>query len=376
MATAAPEADPAARGAVRFEHVTKTYIRKNTKTGAAVTALQDITLDLPAGRITGVIGRSGAGKSTLLRTVNLLERPTSGRVLLDGEDIAKVTGPALRDVRRRIGMVFQHFSLMSSKTVWDNVRLPLRLAGIPAGEADRRTAELLELVGLDHRADSYPRQLSGGQKQRVGIARALVQNPEVLLCDEATSALDPETTHSILALLRRINHEREVTILLITHEMSVIQEICDEVVVIDDGRIVELGPVWRVLSAPRHETTQSLLRSYRRNSIEELGAEVANVDHNGNARLVLRFDGTRPVDMTTVISHLQHDISSPLQLLASNISPVQGRPQGHLVIASSAPDLEALLEKARAVADRVEVLQASTPQTSTTTHSMDQRQHS
>ncbi|GAA3702646.1 methionine ABC transporter ATP-binding protein [Arthrobacter ginkgonis] len=352
-ATAPPQA---ARGAVRFEHVTKTYVPRNGKAGTAVTALDDVTLELPAGRITGVIGRSGAGKSTLLRTVNLLERPTSGRVLLDGEDIATVTGPALRDLRRRIGMVFQHFSLMASKTVWENVRLPLRLAGVNAAEADLRVAELLELVGLDHRADAYPGQLSGGQKQRVGIARALVQDPEILLCDEATSALDPETTHSILALLRRINRERGVTILLITHEMAVIQEICDEVAVIDGGRVVEHGPVWRVLSAPAHGTTRALLHSFRRNSAEELGAEVAGVEHDGDARLVLRFDGLRPVDVAAVVAHLQHDAGSPVQLLASSISPVQGRPQGHLVVAAGAPDAEVLLERARAVADRVEVL--------------------
>lgn len=355
MSAATAEAH-AARGAVRFERVTKTYVPKNAKAGAAVTALDDVTLELPAGRITGVIGRSGAGKSTLLRTVNLLERPTSGRVLLDGEDIATVTGLALRDLRRRIGMVFQHFSLMASKTVWENVRLPLRLAGVGAAEADRRVAELLELVGLDHRADAYPGQLSGGQKQRVGIARALVQDPEILLCDEATSALDPETTHSILALLRRINRERGVTVLLITHEMAVIQEICDEVAVIDGGRVVEHGPVWRVLSAPAHATTQALLHSFRRNSVEELGAEVADVEHDGDARLVLRFDGLRPVDVAAVVAHLQHDADSPVQLLASSISPVQGRPQGHLVVAAGAPDAEVLLERARAVADRVEVL--------------------
>lgn len=353
---------PAARGSVRLENITKSYASKGTDTG--VLALDGVSLELPAGRITGVIGRSGAGKSTLLRTVNLLERPTSGRLLLDGEDIARVTGPALREVRRRIGMIFQHFSLMSSKTVWENVRLPLRMAGVPDAEADQRVAELLELVGLDHRADAYPAQLSGGQKQRVGIARALVQNPEILLCDEATSALDPETTRSILELLQRINRERGVTILLITHEMGVIQEICDLVAVIEGGKVVEHGPVWQVFSSPQHLTTLSLLESFRRSSIPEITRALSGVSVDGSqstdqSRLVLRFDGTRPVDVSALVARLQEETGSPVRILASSITPVQGHPQGYVVISlDGGDDLRLLVERASSVANEVEILQA------------------
>lgn len=353
----------AARGSVRLENITKAYPEKGTDTG--VLALDGVSLELPAGRITGVIGRSGAGKSTLLRTVNLLERPTSGRLLLDGEDIAHVTGPALREVRRRIGMIFQHFSLMSSKTVWENVRLPLRMAGVPDAEADQRVAELLELVGLDHRADAYPAQLSGGQKQRVGIARALVQDPEILLCDEATSALDPETTRSILELLQRINRERGVTILLITHEMGVIQEICDLVAVIEGGKVVEHGPVWQVFSSPQHPTTLSLLESFRRSSIPEITRALSGVSVDpsqgaGQSRLVLRFDGTRPVDVSALVERLQDETGSPVRILASSITPVQGHPQGYVVVSlDGGDDLQLLVERASSVANGVEILQAA-----------------
>lgn len=350
-----------ARGSVRFENITKSYASKGSGTG--VLALDDVSLDLPPGRITGVIGRSGAGKSTLLRTVNLLERPSSGRILLDGEDITSVTGAQLREVRRRIGMIFQHFSLMSSKTVWENVRLPLRLAGVAEAEADTRVAELLELVGLDHRADAYPAQLSGGQKQRVGIARALVQDPEILLCDEATSALDPETTRSILELLQLINRERGVTILLITHEMGVIQEICDFVAVIDGGKVVEHGPVWQVFSSPAHPTTLSLLESFRRSSLPEITRALSGIAPAGTpgaeqAQLVLRFDGTRPVDVSALVNQLQTETGTPVSILASSITPVQGHPQGYVVVSlDGGPDLRLLIERARSIASDVEILQ-------------------
>lgn len=351
------------RGSVRFENITKSYSTKGHS--SEVLALDDVTLDLPPGQITGVIGRSGAGKSTLLRTVNLLERPTSGRILLDGEDISTVTGTQLREVRRRIGMIFQNFSLMSSKTVWENVRLPLLMAGVADVEADQRVAELLELVGLDHRADAYPAQLSGGQKQRVGIARALVQNPEILLCDEATSALDPETTRSILELLQRINRERGVTILLITHEMGVIQEICDLVAVIDGGKVVEHGPVWQVFSSPAHPTTLSLLESFRRSSLPEIsralaGISTADARDAERALLVLRFDGTQPVDISALVTQLQDEVQTPVSILASNITPVQGHPQGYVVISlQGGNNIPLIVERVRAIASEVEVLETA-----------------
>lgn len=225
-----------------------------------VFALHEVDLSVARGEIFGIIGRSGAGKSTLLRILNLLERPTSGEVLLAGRAITHLDDSQLRQVRQRIGMIFQHFNLLSSRTVYENVRLPLRIAGglSPAEEAERIGAAL-ELVGLTSQARKYPRQLSGGQCQRVGIARALANRPQLLLCDEATSALDPETTQSILALLRDINQRLKLTIVLITHSMDVIRAIANRVAVLDHGRIVESGPVIDVFLQPTHATTQALL---------------------------------------------------------------------------------------------------------------------
>ena len=226
-----------AAGTVRFEALGKTY----ATAAGPVKALEGISLEIPAGSVFGIIGRSGAGKSSLLRTINRLERPTEGRVLVDGQDLAALDDAGLIALRRRIGMIFQHFNLLAAKTVFDNVALPLRIAGWKEGEVNARVTELLQLVGLQGKHLAYPGRLSGGQKQRVGIARALVHRPEILLCDEATSALDPETTQSILALLQDINRRLGLTVVLITHEMGVIREICDQVLVLEKGRIAEIG---------------------------------------------------------------------------------------------------------------------------------------
>ena len=212
-------------------------------------ALSDVSFSIVRGEIFGIIGRSGAGKSTLLRTINMLERPGAGRVLIDGADVGQLDEDGLVALRRRIGMIFQHFNLLSAKTVAENVALPLRVAGVKPAAARVRVDALLDLVGLRDKADAYPAKLSGGQKQRVGIARALVHEPRILLCDEATSALDPETTQSILALLRDINRKLGLTVVLITHDMAVIREICHQVLVLDGGRKVEQGEVWRVRAA-------------------------------------------------------------------------------------------------------------------------------
>ncbi len=252
---AEPAHDPRARtnhlrgAAIQFVGVTKRFAANGA--AAEVTALDDVTLDVAPGSITGIIGRSGAGKSTLLRTINGLDRPTAGTVRIDGIDVGALDGGDLRALRREIGMIFQHFALLSSRTVFDNIALPLELAGTPRDEIARRVDELIELVGLTDKRRRYPAELSGGQKQRVGIARALATRPRVLLSDEATSALDPETTHSILALLKRINALTGVTIVLITHEMQVIKEICDRVAVIEAGRIIEAGDVYEVFARPR-----------------------------------------------------------------------------------------------------------------------------
>ncbi|XYI36402.1 ABC-type transporter, ATPase component: PAAT family [Cupriavidus oxalaticus] len=240
-----------------FREVGKTYA------GAAAPALAAVSFTIGRGERFGIIGRSGAGKSTLLRTINMLERPDAGQVRIDGADIGALDEDGLVALRRRIGMIFQHFNLLSAKTVFDNVALPLRVAGVPRQEIGARVGELLDLVGLSSKADAYPAMLSGGQKQRVGIARALVHRPEILLCDEATSALDPETTEQILALLRDINRQLGLTVVLITHDMGVIREACDRVLVLDHGRMVEHGPVWQVFAEPQAPATIALLRPLR-----------------------------------------------------------------------------------------------------------------
>ncbi|VVE82981.1 ABC transporter ATP-binding protein [Pandoraea sputorum] len=227
---------------------------------ASSAALQDIAFAVHRGESFGIIGRSGAGKSTLLRTINALELPSTGHVKVDGVDVASLDEGALVGLRRRIGMIFQHFNLLSAKTVFENVALPLRVAGVPKAQIAPRVNELLALVGLSGKADAYPAMLSGGQKQRVGIARALVHRPEILLCDEATSALDPETTDSILSLLRDVQREFGLTVVLITHDMGVIHQACDRVLVLDQGCIAELGPVDEVFANPLAEATRALLR--------------------------------------------------------------------------------------------------------------------
>lgn len=224
-------------------------------------ALKGIELDVPAGQIVGVIGASGAGKSTLIRCVNLLERPTQGRVEVDGVDLTALDDQALTLARRNIGMIFQHFNLLSSRTVFENVALPLELANWPKEKITARVTELLDLVGLTHRAKAYPSQLSGGQKQRVAIARALGPAPKVLLCDEATSALDPQTTQSILALLKEINQKLGITILLITHEMGVVKSICDSVALLDQGTIIEQGEVGWFFAHAQAPLAKEFIRS-------------------------------------------------------------------------------------------------------------------
>ncbi|WP_214412240.1 methionine ABC transporter ATP-binding protein [Sphaerisporangium fuscum] len=226
--------------------------------GTGVVALDGVDLDVREGEIFGVLGQSGAGKSTLLRCVNLLERPTSGTVTVAGQELTALDLAGLRRARQRIGMIHQHFALLSSRTVAGNVAFPLEVAGVPRAERGKRVAELLELVGLDGKASAYPAQLSGGQKQRVGIARALAARPKVLLSDEATSALDPATTQSILALLKRLNAELGLTILLITHEMHVIKSVCDSVAIMRDGRVAEAGTLAELVARPGSLLTREI----------------------------------------------------------------------------------------------------------------------
>ena len=226
--------------------------------GRTIEAVKHASLEVEQGEIFGIVGFSGAGKSTLVRTINLLERPTSGRVLIDGRDITGLRGGPLRDLRKSIGFVFQGFNLIGNATVGKNIEFALRAGGVPKARRRGRTQELLELVGLSGKMDSYPSSLSGGQKQRVSIARALANNPRILLCDEATSALDLETTEGILALLKRINTELGVTIVFITHQLEVAQRIFDRVAVMENGVIIEQGKTFDVFAEPHHETTQAV----------------------------------------------------------------------------------------------------------------------
>ncbi len=236
-------------------------VSKLTRQFGDTPAVRDISFTLARGDVLAVIGRSGAGKSTLLRCLNGLERPDAGRIVIDGEDITGGSERQLRAVRQRIGMIFQHFNLLSAKTVLDNVTLPLKLSGVGRAERRARGLELLDTVGLADKADAYPARLSGGQKQRVGIARALACDPVLLLCDEATSALDPETTLSVLELLRGINRQFGLSIVLITHEMNVARQIADQVLVLANGRIVEDGTTQSIFKNPRSEETRLMLRA-------------------------------------------------------------------------------------------------------------------
>ncbi|AEV60293.1 methionine ABC transporter ATP-binding protein [Pseudomonas ogarae] len=342
------------RAHVRFIGLGKTY---NGAQGP-VAALQGIDLAIQRGEVFGIIGRSGAGKSSLIRTINRLEQPTSGRVLIDQIDIGEFDEERLVELRRRIGMIFQHFNLMSAKTVWQNVELPLKVAGVPKEQRQRKVRELLELVGLQGKHKAYPAQLSGGQKQRVGIARALVHDPQILLCDEATSALDPETTQSILGLLREINQRLGLTIVLITHEMAVIREVCDRVVVLEQGRIVEQGPVWEVFGNPQHEVSRTLLAPLQHAIPEELQNRLQVQPASADAATVLRLQFTGIDREEPDLAALFSALGGRVRLLHGGIERIQGHGLGQLLLAVSGSSwgAEELRQRAGNWAQQVEVL--------------------
>ena len=242
---------------IKFENVSKQYERN----GITTQALQNINLTIQKGDIYGIIGYSGAGKSTLVRLINFLEKPTQGNVIIQNQLLNQLSNPQLRQVRRKIGMIFQHFNLLESKTVYENIAIPLVLIKKDKQAIKQKVYELLEFVGLSDKAHSYPKELSGGQKQRIGIARALANDPDILLCDEATSALDPQTTQSILELIKKINDQYKITVVLITHEMHVIEQVCHKVAVMEKGKIIEHGNVLDVFGHPKHKTTQNFVSS-------------------------------------------------------------------------------------------------------------------
>jgi len=320
---------------IHLENIHKTYLSPDRVSHA----LAGVDLRVKSGDIYGIIGRSGAGKSTLIRMLNLLERPTSGQVWVHGRDITTLSEPELRQYRQTAGMVFQHFNLLTSRTVLDNVRFPLRLAGLSYKQQMARAQEVLELVGLPEHITKYPRQLSGGQQQRVGIARALANGPELLLCDEATSALDPETTQSILRLLRDINTQFDITIVLITHSMDVIRAVCDQVAVIDAGKIVEHGAVLDVFLHPQHLVTQSLLSE---SGIDDEGwRDVAAGIPGRLIRVSFRGEST----LEPLLSRVSRELNLDLSILQGSVGRIKQTPYGQLVLAvQGAPESKARLE--------------------------------
>lgn len=327
-------------------------------TAGHTAVLKDVTLSVEKGEIFGIIGRSGAGKSTLVRCINLLEHPTSGRVVVDGQDITELPGQSLRQLRSKIGMIFQHFNLLSSRTVYQNVAFPLELAGLNKGEIRLKVEPLLELVGLLDRRDHYPAQLSGGQKQRVGIARALASSPSVLLCDEATSALDPETTKSILSLLKDINAKLGLTIVLITHEMQVIKEICDRVAVLDHGRVVEQGSVFDVFTNPRADVTKSFVRDLIERELPTSLGDLLREPIGQRGEPVLRIVFTGASANLPVLSDIVRRFDVVLNILQANVDYIQGAPYGNIVVQASGAgrNIQSAIDHIRSNNLRVEVL--------------------
>ena len=301
---------------IEIRHLDKTYHTSDQE----IAALRDINLTIEDGEIFGIIGLSGAGKSTLVRCINLLERPTAGEVLLDGRNLVELPRKELLQIRQSIGMIFQGFNLLEQRTVLKNVCYPLEISGVKREPAEARARELLELVGLADRAASYPAQLSGGQKQRVAIARALATKPKYLLCDEATSALDPNTTQSILELLKEINKTLGVTIVVITHEMRVIDQICDRVAVIDQSRIAEVGRVSDVFTSPQSDIARDLILPRNRSALETAGGRKIRVTFNG--------DRTNE----PVISQLVLECQVPVNIFFADTKEYEGKIYGHMIL--------------------------------------------
>jgi len=319
---------------ITLTDVVKTYPPRE-KGAPPLTAVDGVSLTIADGEIFGIIGYSGAGKSTLVRLINALELTTSGRIEIDGEPVTGLPERELRRVRAGIGMVFQQFNLFASKTVWGNVEFPLRAAGVPKSEHQARISELLHFVGLADKAHVRPDQLSGGQKQRVGIARALATSPRILLADEATSALDPETTQEVLGLLRRVNAELGITIVVITHEMDVIKSIADRVAVMDAGRVVETGPTFEVFSAPREASTRRFVSTVV--SGAPVGDDLAALRRRHDGTLVTVRVSEGGVDQRDVFALLgRHGLS--FEIVYGGIDEIQGRTFGTLTLAVTGPD--------------------------------------
>jgi len=311
---------------ISIEGLTKTFFIKED----AIHAVKDVNLTIAEGEIFGVIGYSGAGKSTFIRLLNRLEEPTSGKVSIGEEEITSLHGKELRKARQNIGMVFQHFNILWSRTVRENISYPLEVNRVPKAERNARVDELIQLVGLTDRADRYPSELSGGQKQRIGIARALANNPKVLLCDEATSALDPETTNSILDLLIEINQRLGLTIIMITHEMQVIRKICNRVAVMEDGQIVEEGDVLSVFSNPQETVTKRFVEQVMENADDESDVDALLSQFTSGKVMRLHFIGEKANE--ALISNVCRRYNVDISILQGKISQTQKGPYGTLLV--------------------------------------------
>ena len=331
-----------------FDQIEKSY----QVGGKAIPALHPTSFAIETGEVFGIVGHSGAGKSTLVRLINLLERPTGGSIKIDGEDVTHYNASQLRAFRRNVGMIFQHFNLLSSKTVNDNIAFPMKLAGIyTKTEIQQRVAELLELVSLSEHATKFPSQLSGGQKQRVGIARALACRPTILLCDEATSALDPQTTQSVLRLLADINRELGLTIVLITHEMDVVRRVCDRVAVIDAGRVVEIGPVSDVFLHPQHPTTRDFV--FESENIDSL--ELQQDFKKAKGRILrLTFKGESTYD--PLLGSVARQSGVDFSIISGRIDHIKDTPYGQLTLALVGGDLAVAMAALEAADVHVEVM--------------------
>ncbi len=312
---------------IEIKSLSKTYQSKGTE----VHALNDINLSIEKGDIFGIIGMSGAGKSTLVRCINMLEKPTGGTVLFDGHDLSALSDKELRGARRSMGMIFQQFNLLMQRTAEDNICFPLELAGTDKVDAKNRAKELLELVGLADKAKAYPSQLSGGQKQRIAIARALATNPKVLLCDEATSALDPTTTASILSLLKDINQRLGITIVIITHEMSVIEGICNRVAIIDESKIAEVGAVQDIFSKPQTMAAQKLVYPGGKRTEKFISKRCMRIVFDGNS------------SFEPVIANMVLECKAPVNIMYADTKNIDGKAFGQMVV--QLPEDETLAQK-------------------------------
>ncbi len=309
---------------IELQHITKEFTG-----GETVVALQDVSLTIQDGDVFGIVGMSGAGKSTLVRCINLLERPTQGRVLIDGQDMTAMTDKQLLARRRSIGMIFQQFNLLMQRTCLKNICFPMEIAGVPAEQAKRRALELLDLVGLPDKAQAYPAQLSGGQKQRIAIARALASDPKILLCDEATSALDPSTTRAILRLIKDINRRLGITVVVITHEMAVVEEICTHVAILERGRLMETGTVEEVFSNPKTEAGRRLVYP-----------DGVVMDRLRTARVVrIAFNGGSSYE--PLIASLAIDCGVKVNILGADTKNINGKAFGTMLIGLPEDEAEA-----------------------------------